>query len=140
MSRVKTCEEFDLEYGCKIDDPVTQDFDCEGNNISHIVRFDDENEPTWLAFSSDYPVQVVALKGGPGYEVYDYRPDGVDEAFELVAPDLKGISHVLYCWEPTAGPPDPCIDCDPVPTMPGGGMLMMVLALVVGGWYVARRL
>ncbi|MDV6012413.1 choice-of-anchor P family protein [Haloechinothrix sp. LS1_15] len=70
-------------------------------------------------WESNLPVQVVAVKGGPDTNVYDYRPDGETSDDGLRAPthpksgEQAGLSHASFCYkehkepDPTPTPPPP---------------------------------
>ena len=129
MPRAKTCQDFGLEWGCKSDGPETgvHTVQCAEKVIIEEIEGGEEGL-TFASFQvqNGETVDLVAIKGGPGYEVYDYRPDGIDYDVMLGAPEGKDISHILYCWDSHDGPPDPP---PPVPTMPLAGLILLAVSL-----------
>jgi len=60
-------------------------------------------------FKSNIDVLAVFVKGGPGGNLYDYRPNGVKSDLGLHAPEgpsgkYAGLSHISFCYVPKANP------------------------------------
>ena len=59
----------------------------------------DSNEMVSFDWSSNFPVKVVIVKGGPSANVYHFDSPATSGS-ELKAPDCKGISHIIFCYCP----------------------------------------
>jgi len=92
--------------GCdlKIEDPTTGVYSIPGRpgkTISITVSSYQGGEQ--LAFSSDLPVLKAYMKGGDGYNEYDYGAQGTMADSGLVCPlnnggNVPAISHVSFCF------------------------------------------
>ncbi|MEV5338535.1 hypothetical protein AB0K93_08605 [Streptomyces sp. NPDC052676] len=89
--------------------PVTSDDGTLTGTLD--VDFSEEGEPLTLEefnFEGELVAGAVIVKGGPGGNVYDYRPGGIASDTNLIAPDNPGgqqaaISHVTFCFLPADG-------------------------------------
>jgi hypothetical protein len=86
---------------------------CSGGLKIEPVRAGDFNGVTLynvseksFSFTSDTGVDYVIVKGGPGYNVYDYG-DNVFGDTDLVAPNNKGLSHLCFFFGEDKKDPDP---------------------------------
>jgi hypothetical protein len=74
-----------------------------GNTITITVYYDG-GEPKSFDWTSTYPISAVIVKngaivpgGGPVAFLYVYDPPVTSDT-NLYAPENKGISHVVFCW------------------------------------------
>jgi len=134
MTRFMTCQDYGHESGCNVDSPTygVSFIQCEEKVIKQFVY----NYGDVLTFElQGDTVDAVYVTNSTGQDINEYiYEEPVSEGHVKTLTEGDPIGSIAYCWDPHAGPPDP------VPTMPGGGMLMLVMALITGGWYVARRL
>jgi hypothetical protein len=96
------CADLGFDSGFKIDSGELTDgtFGSAGFEVEVDFSGDDGGQPTELAFevvAGSALVDGVFVKGGNDGNLYTY-PGGEDADEGLEAPDGKGISHVLICY------------------------------------------
>ena len=85
-------------------DPPKEGHSTDGTlivNIFNVVKKLENGKEEWVRFdwSSNIPVNVVLVKGGPSANAYTYDPPATSGS-GLKAPKCKGISHIIFCYCP----------------------------------------
>ena len=85
-------------------DPPKEGYSTDGTlivNIFNVVKKLENGKEEWISFdwSSNIPVRVVLVKGGPSANAYIYDPPATSGS-GLKAPKCKGISHITFCYCP----------------------------------------
>jgi len=82
-------------------DPPKEGYSTDGILIVNIFNVVKKPDGDWISFdwSSNIPVNVVLVKGGPSANAYTYDPPATSGS-GLKAPKCKGISHIIFCYCP----------------------------------------
>jgi len=82
-------------------DPPKEGYSDDGTLFVNIFNVVKKSDGDWISFdwSSNIPVNVVLVKGGPSANAYYYDPPATG-GNGLQAPRGKGISHITFCYCP----------------------------------------
>jgi hypothetical protein len=95
-----SCDEY------RIDPPTAGTYEFDVDGVAFVVSI--ETDGTYFSFSSNVPVQQVAAKGGPNYNLYDYYAAGLFDVTHdngLHSPinpqngQPYGLSHISFCFD-----------------------------------------
>lgn len=88
----------------KIDPPRSGTYQFAGNNSVTANFYGGEDGLTYVDFQSTLSFAAVIVKGGrDGANIYSYSPKQATDT-GLSVPNLQDISHVSFCYEPSAIP------------------------------------
>ena len=107
QSPVLSCEDFEFEYGCKIDRGENGIYECDGEEID-IEWYEDF---TLMRFESTVPIWFVGAKAATCYEEHHFDPPTL-EAEDLIACENRKHSHDLFCWNDDPKPELGCCVID----------------------------
>jgi uncharacterized repeat protein (TIGR01451 family)/fimbrial isopeptide formation D2 family protein len=90
------CEDFGLLEQTRFD-PVPSSGSATRDGVTIVITDSESGEAVEFSWTSETPIDLVIVKGGPTANLYFYDEETADSG--LTAPGRKGISHISFCFD-----------------------------------------